>query len=192
MEIYLVRHGQTTTNFSGTVCGQTDCDLTELGMKQAALLADKLKTIKFDHSYTSPLIRAKKTAEAILPLDKFQVISDLMEMNTGNHSLLTVTDLWINFPLHKFQGRYKYHRYPNGECLNDLYNRIVKWFEIEFHNWNSESRVLIVGHEASVVCLLHKIFQIPLDNYPTFVIKNASYVKVTLDKEANQARMEFL
>lgn len=192
MEIFLVRHGETTTNVSKIVCGQTDCSLTERGIHQSKMLKDVLGHKDFSYLYCSPLIRAKQTAKEIFDLDRFTIVNDLMEMNTGLYSNMSVSELWQKFPLYKYQGRYKYQKYPQGECLSDLYGRIGFWFDEEFKKWEGDQKILIVGHEATVVCILHKIFQIPLDNYPTFKIRNASTVKIYLNKEDNQSRMEFL
>lgn len=59
--VYLVRHGeQVDAEF-----GLPEGPLSERGRQQASLLADRLKNISFDASYTSPLQRAIETAEVV-------------------------------------------------------------------------------------------------------------------------------
>ena len=63
MFIYIVRHGETYGNLNGD--GFTETDLTPNGEKQAFLLGERFKNEKIDKIYTSPLIRAVKTAKEI-------------------------------------------------------------------------------------------------------------------------------
>ncbi|MBR4286110.1 MAG: histidine phosphatase family protein [Clostridia bacterium] len=63
MFIYIVRHGETYGNLNGD--GFTETDLTPNGENQADLLGARFKNEKIDKIYTSPLIRAVKTAGAI-------------------------------------------------------------------------------------------------------------------------------
>jgi probable phosphoglycerate mutase len=59
--VYLVRHGeQVDAEF-----GLPEGPLSDKGRQQAALLADRLKSISFDASFTSPLQRAIETAEVV-------------------------------------------------------------------------------------------------------------------------------
>lgn len=63
--IYLVRHGQTDWNLQGKNQGQTDTELNQTGIEQAKVIAEQLKSIKFDVVLSSPLKRALKTAQII-------------------------------------------------------------------------------------------------------------------------------
>ena len=65
MKIYLIRHGQTDWNLEGRFQGREDIALNENGIKQAYDCGKALKGEKFKAVITSPLIRAKKTAEII-------------------------------------------------------------------------------------------------------------------------------
>ena len=66
-KLYFTRHGQTVWNVENKICGATDTELTELGHKQAAELGKRIKTegLPIEEILTSPLIRAKNTAEHI-------------------------------------------------------------------------------------------------------------------------------
>jgi broad specificity phosphatase PhoE len=68
MEIYLIRHGQSTNNALATAVGRShDPSLTETGFQQAAVVADYLVKagIQFDHLYCSAMLRALQTAHPI-------------------------------------------------------------------------------------------------------------------------------
>lgn len=67
MKLYLVRHGQTDWNIKKQSQGVADIELNSTGVAQAKELAEKIQRrgLKFDFVYSSPLRRAKKTAEII-------------------------------------------------------------------------------------------------------------------------------
>ena len=75
MKIYTVRHGQTEWNKKGLYQGKTDVPLNEEGKKQAMLVKEKLKDKKIDLIISSPLKRAKETAE-IISDGKIKIITD--------------------------------------------------------------------------------------------------------------------
>ncbi len=62
-ELLLVRHGQTEWSLSGRHTGLTDIELTDEGERQASQLASALRRRKISYAFTSPLLRAKHTAE---------------------------------------------------------------------------------------------------------------------------------
>lgn len=64
MKVYIVRHGQVPHNALHQY-NTTDEDLTEYGVSQAVELSEKIKNKQFDIIISSPLIRAKHTAEII-------------------------------------------------------------------------------------------------------------------------------
>ncbi|MGZ9013948.1 MAG: histidine phosphatase family protein [Burkholderiales bacterium] len=82
---YFLRHGETETNAAGLVAGSLDVDLTARGREQALAAAEALADEPITGVYTSPLKRARETAEPIaarlrLPLN---VVEDLAERNWG-------------------------------------------------------------------------------------------------------------
>ena len=84
MKVYLIRHGQVNHNLYGIYCNQ-DEDLNENGIQQAFTLREKIKDIHYDIIYSSPLTRAKHTAEIVNSANK-QILTDdrLTERNPGN------------------------------------------------------------------------------------------------------------
>ena len=84
MEIVLARHGETDWNLSGRLMGRRDVPLNENGRKQAETLRDKLVEMDFDCCYSSPLVRARETAEIVCD-GKCEVVYDdnLMERHGG-------------------------------------------------------------------------------------------------------------
>lgn len=63
--IYFVRHGQTDWNKLGRIQGHSDTELNEEGKNQAQIVKEKLSGVKFDKVFSSPLKRARETAQII-------------------------------------------------------------------------------------------------------------------------------
>ena len=62
MNLYVVRHGKTEWNKLGLVQGKTNIPLSDEGIKELEKAKEKLKDIKFDICFSSPLFRAIETA----------------------------------------------------------------------------------------------------------------------------------
>lgn len=84
--IGLIRHGSTAWNKEGRVQGHTDNSLDAKGLQQAALLAERLSSEKWDYIYSSDLLRARQTAAVIadrLGLEIAGYVQGIREMNAG-------------------------------------------------------------------------------------------------------------
>jgi broad specificity phosphatase PhoE len=66
LTLYLARHGETTANRDGILQGQTDYPLSDTGLAQAAVLAERLAAVDFGLLWSSDLSRAADTAAAIV------------------------------------------------------------------------------------------------------------------------------
>jgi broad specificity phosphatase PhoE len=98
--LLLVRHGQSEWNAAGRIQGQIDIQLDELGLQQAQRIAERLATESVAAIYSSPLLRAKATAEAIADRFNVPVRLDprLMEYDFGVISGSTWKDVEANHP----------------------------------------------------------------------------------------------
>lgn len=87
MDLYIIRHGESMGNIGNDVENPV---LTELGQKQAELLALRLRNIKFDAILSSPLTRAVQTATPLSELQNtpITVLDELYEVGAyGDESL---------------------------------------------------------------------------------------------------------
>jgi len=90
MELYIIRHGESTNNVQGAQW-VPDPELTALGVAQAQRLGERMANVKMDYLLSSPLKRALRTAHEIslrqgdLPV---HVLHELVEVGTD---YLTVT-----------------------------------------------------------------------------------------------------
>ncbi len=83
MGIYIIRHGQTERNSRQVLQGRSDDPLNEAGVAQARAAAGRLRGVRFDRVFTSPLRRAVQTAELVAPGVPLTVDRRLIEMDYG-------------------------------------------------------------------------------------------------------------
>ena len=81
-QLVLLRHGQTEWSMSGQHTGRTDLPLTAAGEQQARSAGATLAGYEFAAVYTSPLVRARRTAELVGHPDAV-VDDDLAEWDYG-------------------------------------------------------------------------------------------------------------
>lgn len=84
--VYLARHGQTAYNNEGRFQGQQQIPLDETGRAQALELAERAAPYGFRALWTSPLIRARETADAVAARTGLVPVQDprLMETDAGD------------------------------------------------------------------------------------------------------------
>jgi broad specificity phosphatase PhoE len=128
-EIILVRHGETGWNVSETYRGRADVALDEVGIKQAELLGEYLSDWKLDAIYSSPLGRARDTADAVARHQDIsvQVASGLIDLDYGSWQGLPDAEVRRLYPdLHK-EWRTSPHlvTMPGGESLGDVAKRAL-------------------------------------------------------------------
>ena len=90
-DLLLVRHGQTEWSRSGQHTGRTDIALTPYGERQAASLAPLLQARTLAATWTSPLQRARRTAE--LAGQQPEVDEDLVEWDNGEYEGRTTAQI---------------------------------------------------------------------------------------------------
>ncbi len=173
MNIIIVRHGETDWNVEGRYGGQKDIPLNSNGIKQALETKEKLKDIKFDKVYSSPLIRAYKTAEIICDGNN-EIITDsrIMEKGIGDleGKLKSEVDVVLNF-------NDPNERRFNIEPITDFRARIKSFFDDITQNVDAEN-ILIVTH-AGVGIYARCYFEgEPIDgNYMNYKMKNCDVLE---------------
>lgn len=148
-KLYIVRHGKTSWNEKGLLQGSNDISLNEEGIKQAQELASKLDLSKIDVCISSPLIRAKQTAE-ILVGNKLEIIYDdlLKERGFGNYE-----GKKINFELIGKHWDYGLNDSSNGiESIKDCLDR-AKIFLDKIKKEYPNKNILIVSHGGFIKAL---------------------------------------
>lgn len=86
--LVVVRHGQTRWSQSGQHTGHTDIRLTPEGEHRAREAAYRLAEFDIVAAYSSPLLRARRTAE-LLGLRDAEFLPELMEWDYGGYEGMT-------------------------------------------------------------------------------------------------------
>ncbi|WP_322015050.1 histidine phosphatase family protein [Paraburkholderia sp. J12] len=181
MELYLLRHGASTANERRLVCGAEDFPLSQTGLAQAARVCRHLEQIPFTRIFTSSLSRARNTvAPLVKEADRIRVEQELVELNTGSYSHLTLDVLWERDPRYQRPWLQPDLRYPGGECFSEMVSRITGWYDRESRNWEPDETVLIVGHEGTLRSILLRLLGGELSAYPDFPIGNCDLLHATI------------
>jgi len=173
LNIYIVRHGQTEENLKGTYYGVLDCGITELGVKQAEVLGEKLENIKFDKVYCSELKRAKETLSYIYKVDDIIEDSRLNERNFGVFEGKTYTELEEDMAeeYKSWTSDWKEYRPKGGESFRDSYLRAYSF--MEYLKSESGENILVCTHGGIVKAIYTYILEGNLDLYWRFNSRNA-------------------
>lgn len=67
MDLYMIRHGESLANFTGTHAGWAPVPLTEKGEAQAETARRHVRNLTFDRLYVSDVRRAQQTADILFP-----------------------------------------------------------------------------------------------------------------------------
>ena len=92
-ELWLVRHGETEWSASGRHTSHTDVPLTDEGRKRAAALRKRLYGVEFAQVLSSPLSRARETAELAGYGAGIELVDDLREWDYGPAEGLTTPQI---------------------------------------------------------------------------------------------------
>ena len=112
-QIYLVRHGETAWTLSGQATGRTDIALTDQGERNAQELGPRLKGLNFAQVLTSPLQRARRTAELAGFGKDTDIDADLTEWDYGAYEGRRTADIRAERP----GWRLLENGCPGGETL---------------------------------------------------------------------------
>lgn len=169
MKIYVIRHGETNANKDGVLQGASNWPLNEDGVKLAKLTGENMKGIKFDVCFSSPLDRAKQTAELVLKHsgNNINIIFDkrIEELNMGIYEGKKIKSNELEVPILKillfkwnafFCGRFK-----GGETIKELCKRTQELLN-EVSKMDYEN-VLISTHGCAMRAMLNKLYDNKID-----------------------------
>ncbi|MBN2548993.1 MAG: histidine phosphatase family protein [Anaerolineales bacterium] len=148
--ILLVRHGQTEWNRVERFRGRADVPLNDVGLAQAEATGQRVaKEWQLTAIYSSPLVRAVKTAQAIavhfdLPV---QIHPDLADIDYGDWQGMTPEDARQRWPdqIDNWYNHPERTRIPGGETLADLRGRAMSVVD-ELVEKHPNETIAIVGH----------------------------------------------
>ena len=156
-KIIVVRHGQTEWNVSQVFRGRADVPLNETGRKQAESLARALGFYKIKAIYSSPLSRAKETAEAVAKKQrlKVKVSKLLLDISYGQWQGLSHEEVRKKWPeIYQLWHQAPHQvKFPGGESLAEVRQRVEKFLGKAVLEHQSET-IAAVSHRVAIKVLL--------------------------------------
>ena len=168
MEIFITRHGQTGWNVLGKMQGKTDIELNDVGRGQARETGELIKDKKIDLIITSPLKRAKETAESINENFDVEIIEDdrLMERGYGTFEGMTKEDrqeLKEKYPEIKYIWSYNQNiKFQDVEPMREFCIRIYSLLDEVVEKYKDKN-VLLVTHGGTSVPIKFYFMKLSLD-----------------------------
>ena len=162
LQLILIRHAETVANVERRWIGWGDTGLTERGRAQVEATARRLAQEVRDGVaiYTSPLPRARETAEGIgralglrpIPME------NLREVNFGDLDGVTLEEMRTRYPDLYARWRDKTdseYTWPGGEKRADFFRRVAEACQ-EILSRHDRGTVIVVAHGGTVrACLAH-------------------------------------
>jgi broad specificity phosphatase PhoE len=177
--ITLLRHAQSVGNAEGYHQGQSDFPLTELGCAQAQAVAERWQAegTRFDQLISSPLLRARQSAEIIAEVLGLEITYDelWMERDNGQLAGLRVEEAAERFPQPDFLHPYQ----PVGETGEtpwELYLRAGRAVSSLLRR--PPGSYLVVSHGGLLNQVLYAVLGIaPQANFqgPRFRFRNTAF-----------------
>lgn len=192
MHLLLIRHGQSQANIDHII--QNDDDpLTDLGRRQADVLGQHLSaTREITHLYSSPLARARETAEIIgrhIGLGPaFE--PGLAEINAGKAAGMT-WDAWTEaFPelaaKLRTEARTLHDRWEGGESGHEFVARVYAAYDrIVGQHLGTDDVIAVVSHGGALAWIASRVHGDPEDVWPYHRAEfgNCSVSELTIDED---------
>ncbi len=180
--VILARHGETAWNREGRVMGRQPVSLDERGIAQVKAAVAIARKLKPDLIYTSPLRRARQTAEILSAgLGGIEIIDEpqLEEVRYGKWEGMTYKELlkdedyllYKKFPLERPT--------PGGETIADVQAR-GRQAVARALSQNAGRRLLFVSHGDIIRTLICHFMGLDLANFHRIRVDNAAFSGVEI------------
>ncbi|MEW6233029.1 MAG: histidine phosphatase family protein [Chloroflexota bacterium] len=179
-ELLLARHGQSTFNADNRIQGWEDSMLSDQGRMEAWSLAERLRGYpNVVALYSSPLVRARQTADIVGQALGLPVIDHpgLREINFGIVSGLTLPEFATRhaelYRLWREAGDDPYFRWPGGERRIDFHRRVLAAME-EIIGAVGTGAAVVITHGGSLRAYLAYAVAKNVNNWRAYDLANAS------------------
>ena len=188
----LMRHGETAWNRQGRVMGRHPVELTDHGREQVEATARFARSIKPDLIVTSPLVRARQSAEIMAAgLGGVEIVEEpaIAEVLYGRWEGMHYHDLIDDPHYITYRKSPIEHPTPGGETIPEVQARGVEAVmrTMEVH---SGKRVLFVSHGDIVRTVLCHFLGLELKHFHRIRVDNATLSAVQIAGEF--AEVKFL
>ena len=162
VRLFIVRHGHSTGNERDLVTGHYNCDLSEVGKRQAELVSDYIfNNIKVDAFYSSDLCRAVNTVLPVANRLGMPVITDpdFRELSAGEWEGLPFDTVAERYPreFRAWVDKEEGSAPVGGESWESLYQRTTR--RIEKILRESDGKTLVLSTHGGVIKVLECYFR---------------------------------
>lgn len=168
VRLLLARHGQTEWHHPNRYAGRTDVALNETGRREARALARRAAEERPDLVVSSPLVRARETAQAASEACGAEMIVEgrLREVDFGDFEGMTMAGIRERAPQAAalFEEDPAAHPFPNAEPPADAARRALEALEALRRTHGGET-VLVVAHNTLLRLSLCALLGVPLRDY---------------------------
>jgi len=178
--LYLIRHAESEANSSRILASRLPFPLTAAGKSDADLIAEELKErVQINHIISSPLIRARQTAESFSSIYNLTIEEDdrIIEQDLGIYKGLSY-DQVKTIKAYEADPLKRWNWIPEGrgESYSMIADRIISFFN-SLEEKNSDENILIVTHAVSFR-LIRAVLENTLPEYPKAFPNNGEIWKV--------------
>jgi probable phosphoglycerate mutase len=158
MRLFLIRHGESEGNTELRLQGQGEYPLTERGLEQSRLLAERLRRLSLAALYSSPIRRARLTAGVIGEATGLEVteLPGVREYDFGELSGMTYRELVEKHPeiVEQYRRGPDYPAFPGAEDREAFRQRVCEalWGVAERHP-GASAAVVTHARPVGVFCL---------------------------------------
>ncbi len=160
MKIYLIRHGETTSDIEDQYGGAYDDHLTERGQLQAKTLGQKLVGKGIEALYVSPKFRTKETAQAVIDelAVPMEIMKDLTERDYGILGGLTKAEALEKHPEAVENHKNYRNTDPEGESYDDFKTRVMNGFN-KIVSSSTYQTIGILTHGGPIKMIYRELFK---------------------------------
>jgi broad specificity phosphatase PhoE len=172
----LMRHGETPWNRQGRVMGCNPVELDSHGRAQVARLVDFVRALKPNLIVTSPLVRARQSAEIIaVGLGGVPIREDpqIAEVQYGRWEGMTYEDLIVDDDYLRYREEPILSSTPGGESIGEVQARGVEAVMRTLGD-NHGQRVLFVSHGDIIRTILCHFLAMELRHFRRIRVDNAA------------------
>lgn len=169
-KVYLIRHGKTQWNLESRYQGANgDSPLLKDSYREIELLASSLQRIPFEHAYTSPLKRARVTAQALLnhlnPEIPLTIDSRLKEFNLGKMEGMRFEDVATKWPEVLKNFRHHPDKYDESLVEGESFLEVIARFRAAIEEYCCQypnGNILVISHGAALNAAINALIGTPL------------------------------
>jgi 2,3-bisphosphoglycerate-dependent phosphoglycerate mutase len=189
--VTFLRHGESVGNQENRFQGQADFPLTEKGRAQARSAAGQWlsEKVTFDQCFTSPLLRAKETAEIVSSALDVPLAEEPLWMEMDNGRLAGLRDDEIDWDEPKFITPYTRFG-ETGESRLEVYLRAGRAIQSILDR--APGRYLVVSHGGILNMAMYSVMSIAPQahhNGPRFWFRNTTHADFAYDPEWHNWRL---